>query len=240
MNTNNNKVTFKIDGVDVTASPNMTIIQAADEAGIYIPRLCYLKNLPPGGHCRVCTVKVNGRPVNACTYPVAEGIIVENNTEELNNFRRNVIEMLFVEGNHFCPSCEASGKCELQALAYRLGLLAPQMPYLNPQRELDATHPDVYLDRNRCVLCGRCVRASIYLDKKNVFGFENRGIKMRISPNSNDGLKDTNITKDDEAMKVCPTGSLVVKRQAYLTPVGKRPYDKQPIGSDIEKNKVSK
>lgn len=240
MSTNNNKVTFKIDGVDVTASPNMTIIQAADEAGIYIPRLCYLKNLPPGGHCRVCTVKVNGRPVNACTYPVTEGIIVENNTEELNNFRRNVIEMLFVEGNHFCPSCEASGKCELQALAYRLGLLAPQMPYLNPQRELDATHPDVYLDRNRCVLCGRCVRASIYLDKKNVFGFENRGIKMRISPNSNDGLKDTNLTKDDEAMKVCPTGSLVVKRQAYLTPVGKRPYDKQPIGSDIEKNKVSK
>ena len=182
----NNVVTFKIDGVEVKASPDMTIIQAADEAGIYIPRLCYLKNLPPGGHCRVCTVKVNGRPVNACTYPVAEGIIVENNTEELNNFRRNVIEMLFVEGNHFCPSCEASGRCELQALAYRLGLLAPQMPYLNPQRELDATHPDVYLDRNRCVLCGRCVRASIYLDKKNVFGFENRGIKMRIYPNSND------------------------------------------------------
>lgn len=235
----NNIVTFKIDGVDVKASADMTIIQAADEAGIYIPRLCYLKHLPPGGHCRVCTVKVNGRPVNACTYPVAEGIIVENNTEELNTLRRNIIEMLFVEGNHFCPSCEASGRCELQALGYRLGLLTPQMPYLNPQRELDASHPDVYLDRNRCVLCGRCVRASMYIDKKNVFGFENRGIKMKISVNSTDGLRDTNISKDDEAMKVCPTGSLVIKRQAYLTPVGKRPYDKEPIGSDIEKKRTS-
>lgn len=234
----NQTVTFQIDGVEVKASPDMTILQAADEVGIYIPRLCYLKELPPGGHCRVCTVKVNGRPVNACTYPVAEGIIVENNTEELNTLRRNIIEMLFVEGNHYCPSCEVSGKCELQALAYRLGLLAPQMPYLNPKRELDATHPDVYLDRNRCVLCGRCVRASIYLDKKNVFGFENRGINMKISVNSSDGLKDTNITKDDHAMRICPTGSLVVKRQGYLTPVGKRPYDKKPIGSDIEAKKT--
>jgi len=231
-------VTFTIDGVEVKASPDKTIIQAADDAGIYIPRLCYFKRPSSWRHCRVCTVKVNGRPVNSCTYPVAEGIVVENDTEELNSLRRNIIEMLFVEGNHFCPSCEVAGKCELQALAYRLGLLTPQMPYLYAQRELDATHPDVYLDRNRCVLCGRCVRASMHLDKKNVFGFENRGINMRISVNSNDGLKDTNLTKDDKAMSVCPTGCLVVKRQGYLTPVGKRPYDKKPIGSDIETKKV--
>ncbi len=233
-----NVVTFTIDGVEVKSAPDKTIIQAADDAGIYIPRLCYLKDLPPGGHCRVCTVKVNGRPVNSCTYPVAEGIVVENDTEELNALRRNIIEMLFVEGNHFCPACEVAGKCELQALAYRLGLLTPQMPYLYAKKELDATHPDVYLDRNRCVLCGRCVRASIHLDKKNVFGFENRGINMKISVNSNDGLKDTNLTKDDKAMSVCPTGCLVVKRQGYLTPIGNRPYDKNPIGSEIETKKV--
>ena len=125
---NEKTVTILIDGVEVTAAEGQTILQAADAAGIYIPRLCYHKDLPPGGHCRVCTVKVNGRPTSSCTFPVSEGLVVENNTDEMNAFRRNIVEMLFVEGNHYCPACETSGDCELQALAYRLGLVAPTMP----------------------------------------------------------------------------------------------------------------
>ncbi len=174
-------VTIIIDGAEVQADPGQTIIQAADAAGIYIPRLCYHPDLPPGGHCRMCTVKVNGRPQSACTFPVAEGLVVENNTDEMNAFRRNIVEMLFVEGNHICPSCEASGNCELQALGYRLGLLTPTMPYLRVTRELDATHKDVYVDRDRCVLCGRCARAAKMADGKTVFGFEGRGVKKRIA-----------------------------------------------------------
>ena len=74
--------------------------------------------------------------------------------------RRDVIDMLFVEGNHFCMFCEKSGNCELQALAYRFGITAPKYPFAFPQRELDASHPEIFIDRNRCILCGRCVRAS--------------------------------------------------------------------------------
>ena len=148
-------VTIILDGREIQAKASETVMEAADAAGVYIPRLCYVKDLPAGGHCRVCTVKVNGRPQNACTFPVSDGQVIEHDTPEMNALRRTIVEMLFVEGNHYCPSCEASGNCELQATGYRLGMLAPQLPYFNTPRELDATHKDVYVDRNRCILCGR-------------------------------------------------------------------------------------
>jgi [NiFe] hydrogenase diaphorase moiety small subunit len=230
-------VKIVIDGVEIEAKKGQSIIQAADAAGIYIPRLCYHPDLPPGGHCRVCTVKINGRPGNACSYPASNGMVIENDTEEMNTFRRNIIEMMFVEGNHYCPSCEASGDCELQAMGYRLGLLAPKMPYLRRFREIDASHKDVYIDRDRCILCGRCVRSSVFSDKKGVFGFENRGINKRITVDAEHGLCETTMAATDKAAEICPTGCLTVKREAYRTPIGQRKYDKQPIGSDIEKEK---
>src|SRR4030042_716257 len=107
------KITFTIDGVKTTGKPGQTILEAADDAGIYIPRLCQHPELVPHGSCRVCTVLVNGRPQTACTQPVAEGMIVENNTKELDENRRDIIDMLFIEGNHFCMFCEKSGNCEL-------------------------------------------------------------------------------------------------------------------------------
>ena len=131
-----------IDGKAVQAQAGQTILEAASDAGIYIPHLCYHKDLTPGGHCRVCTVKVNGKPINACTMIVGQGMVVESDTEELNEMRKNIIEMLFVEGNHICPACEKSGNCELQALAYRFQMLVPGYPYLFPKKELDGQHPD--------------------------------------------------------------------------------------------------
>ena len=144
-------IQFTIDGVEIAGKPGQTIIEAADEAGIYIPRLCYLKELISHGSCRVCTVMVNGRPQAACTQPVADGMVVENETEALKEARKNIVEMLFVEGNHFCMFCDKSGNCELQGMAYRFGIAAPRFPYLFPTRDLDATHPDVFVDKNRCL-----------------------------------------------------------------------------------------
>ncbi len=229
-----------IDGVEIQAQEGQTIIQAADEAGIYIPRLCHHPNLPPGGHCRVCTVKVNGRPASSCTFPVSDGLVVENDTEELKALRRSIIEMLFAEGNHYCPACEAGGNCELQAMAYRLEYTVPTLPHLNEKHDLDATHKDVYIDRDRCILCGRCIRASKVLDKKSVFGFEGRGIDKRIAIAAEHGLSDTQLNVNDEAARICPTGCLTVKREGYRVPVGKRAYDHAPIGSEIEQKKAVK
>ena len=228
-------ITITIDNEEVKARPGQTILDAADEAGIYIPRLCYFKDLKPHGSCRVCTVMVNGRPQSACTQPVAEGMMVENNTPALQEHRRSLVDMLFVEGNHFCMVCEKSGNCELQALAYRLSICVPRHPFLFPQREIDATHPDIFIDRNRCVLCGRCVEASQDIDGKGVFEFVGRGMQKQVAVNAEANLGDTNAAVTDKAMDVCPVGAILKKRVGYATPVGMRKYDKTPIGSEIEK-----
>jgi [NiFe] hydrogenase diaphorase moiety small subunit len=233
------KIKFTIDGREIEAEPGQTILQAAAAAGIYIPRLCAQKGLSPHGSCRVCVVRVNGRPQAACTQPVAPGINVENDTPELKAHRVSLIDMLFVEGNHYCMFCEKSGNCELQAVAYRLGIAAPQHDYMFPQRSLDASHPEVFIDRNRCILCGRCVRASKELDGKNVFQFVGRGIHKRIAVNADAKLSQTDLSGADEAVTSCPVGAILRKGVGYSVPVGERLYDKKPIGSDIEARRSS-
>ena len=226
-------VTVTIDGKSVAAEKGQTLLKAAEGAGIYIPRLCAYKNLIPHGSCRVCSVRVNGRIQAACVQTVTDGAIVENETAELQEYRRNIIDLLFVEGNHFCMFCEKSGHCELQALAYRFGIKAPRYPFLCPKREIDMSHPDVYLDHNRCILCGRCVRVSQELDHKNVFQFVERGHHKRLQVNG-EALAATDLRVTDEVVASCPVGALMRKRVGYSVPVGARPFDEIPIGSDIE------
>ncbi len=223
-----------IDGKEIKAEAGQTIMQAADAAGIYIPRLCAKDELHPYGGCRVCSVKVNGRYQAACTQPVADGIIVDSDTEEVQRFRKNVVEMLFVEGNHFCMFCEKSGNCELQAVAYRLGITAPKYPYLFPKRAVDASHPDIYIDHNRCIQCARCIRASKELDGKNVFQMIGRGAHMRVGINAPEKLSETKMAIADKAAAICPVGAIIRKRVGYKVPVGQRKYDHLPIGSEIE------
>ncbi len=231
------EITFTIDGVEVKAASGQTILEAAEKAKIYIPRLCHQKDLTPYGSCRVCTVLVNGRPQAACAQPAAAGMVVENENEKVRRYRKSLIEMLFVEGNHFCMFCEKSGRCELQALAYRFGITAPKYPYMWPQRDLDASHKDIFIDRNRCVLCGRCVRASRDIDGKNVFEFIHRGNHRQVGINAEARLADTDASAADKAIDICPVGAIVKKRIGFNVPVGQRPYDKAPIGSEIENGK---
>ena len=226
---------FSLDDREIEAEEGQTIMEAADAAGVYIPRLCAHPDLEPYGGCRVCTVEVNGRPQSACTQPATPGAMVENDTEELNAMRRDLVEMLFVEGNHFCMFCEKSGNCELQALAYRLGVLAPKYPYLNPEREVDSSHPEILIDRNRCILCARCVRASRDIDGKHVFEFVGRGVDKTLGVNSEADLASTDAASTDRAVDICPVGALLRKRVGYAVPVGERLYDVEPLGSDIEK-----
>jgi len=223
-----------VDGLEIAGRKGQSILQAAEDAGIYIPRLCWMKKLNPGATCRLCTVLINGRPTAACTQPAAEGMIVLNETEQLVQYRKNLVEMLLIEGNHFCMFCEKSGNCELQAMAYRFGIFAPHYPYLYPRRGVDATHPDVFLDHNRCIQCGRCIRSSRDLDGKNVFQFVGRGSRKKVGINAEARLADTNLTAADEAVNSCPVGAILKKRVGFAIPMGKRLYDHQPIGSEIE------
>lgn len=229
---------FTIDNRNVQAFPGQSIMQAADEAGIYIPRLCSHFDLEPYGACRVCTVLVNGRPQTACTQPAKEGLVVENDTEQLLEVRRTIIDMLFVEGNHYCMFCEKSGMCELQALAYRFDIKVPQFPFQYPDRKIDASHPQIFIEHNRCILCARCVRASRDIDKKNIFDFTGRGPDKRIAVNAaSNRAADTNVSAEDKAVAVCPVGTLMQKHNAFRTPIGQRQYDYTPIGTEISRGR---
>ena len=234
------KVAFTIDGKDVQGEQGQTILQAAALAGVFIPHLCAMMGLSPWGSCRVCTVLVNGRPQAACTMPVVEGMVVENDTAELKDLRSSLVEMLFVEGNHYCMFCEKSGNCELQAMGYRLGMLSTRHPYMFPTRKVDASHPDVMLDFNRCILCARCIRASQELDGKHVFDFVGRGSHKRIGVNSAAGTGGTNLKVTDKATEACPVGCIIKKRVGFAVPVGQRLYDTKPIGSAIESGRAAK
>jgi len=229
------EITLKVNGKEMKAPAGKTILEVADSAGVYIPRLCYHPDVKPHGSCRVCTVKVNGRFMAACTTPAENNMDIVTDDAELLDFRRAVIEMLFVEGNHFCMFCEMSGKCELQAIAYRLGILAPRYPYQFPSRDVDASHPKILLDRNRCIQCGRCVQTSRDIDGKHVFELVERGSHTRIAVNAEAKLSDTDLDVTDKAVSVCPVGAILVKDTAFRVPIDQRKYDHEPIGSEIEK-----
>ena len=138
--------------------------------------------------------------------------------------------MLFVEGNHFCPSCEKTGNCQLQAVAYHLNMLDDHFPLFYPHRELDASHEEILIDHNRCIFCTLCVRASHEQDGKDVFAISGRGINKHLIVNSETGLlKDTDMSASDKAAHICPTGAILIKHTAYQVPIGKRIYDHQQI-----------
>ena len=222
--------TINIDGRPVPFQEGQTIMDAATAVGIYIPHLCHKPGYTPHGSCKLCTVKVNGRNCSACTFPAAEGQDIINNSRELADDRRKITQMLFVEGNHFCPSCEKTGNCQLQAVAYYLDMQDNHFPLFYPNRAVDASHPQILIDHNRCIFCTLCVRASQETDRKNVFAISGRGIHKRLLVNSASGLlKDSDIAVDDAAVHVCPTGAILIKHTAYQLPIGQRIYDQQKV-----------
>lgn len=225
---------FTIDGKVCSADEGKQLVEAAKENGIYIPTLCNYSGIPPKGSCRICTVLINGRPATACTTKVSENMDIKTSTPELEDFRKAVLELLFAEGNHFCPSCEKSGNCELQALAYRYKIMVPRFPYLFPVRSIEAWHPKLIKDHNRCILCKRCIRGIKNEQGKSIFAYGKRGqnLEINIDQETSKNISDELAQK---AMDICPVGAILVKEKGFKTPIGKRKYDYEVIGSDIEK-----
>ena len=227
------EIRFTIDDKECRGKAGQTIVEAAKDSGVYIPVLCHYEGLKPVGSCRICTVRVGGKYMAACTQPVAEGMAVENTAPDLEDMRRALIEMLFVEGNHLCPTCEKSGNCELQAMAYRYRIMAPRFPYLFPVKDLDGSSPKIALERNRCIQCLRCVRAIRTKDGRKVFASRGRTRHVTIEVDRELAGR----LSDEEALRardICPVGSILRKGVGFAVPIGRRKFDARPIGSDVE------
>ncbi len=226
-------VKFTIDGKEIEGEKGRLLVDVAAENGIYIPILCHWKDVNPAGSCRICTVKINGRFMTACTTPIDADMKVENNTPELQDIRKAIVEMLFVEGNHFCPACEKSGDCDLQALGYRYQMMVPRFPYAFERRELDASSPKIFLEKNRCIFCKRCIRMIKDEQGRSYFAFKGRGKHLEITLDKKlaQTMSEENAQK---AMKICPVGAILRKEVGFVNPIGQRKYDNVPIGSEIE------
>jgi [NiFe] hydrogenase diaphorase moiety small subunit len=226
-----NKIAFTIDGRSYEAEPGQTILQAAKTNGVYIPTLCNYEGLKPVGSCRVCTVRVNGRYMAACTQILAAGMAVENSAPDIEDMRRTIIEMLFVEGNHMCPTCEKSGNCELQALAYRFQIMAPRFPYQFPVRRIEPLTPKLLLEHNRCIECQRCVRSVLTQDGRRIFVPQYRSKHRKIGV---DVALAAELTDEQarKAMDTCPVGAILRKEVGFAVPIGKRKFDAGPIGGE--------
>lgn len=207
-------ITFTINGEPVSGQQNESILEIARQHDIRIPTLCHLDGLSDVGACRLCLVEIEGttKLFPACsTYP-AESMVVRTDTEKLKRYRRTIVELLAAEGNHQCAVCVVNNHCELQDLAYEVGLEHVRAQYLFPKKELDATHRDYIIDRNRCVLCTRCVRVCHEVEGAHVWDIANRGINCEIIADMHQPWgSSVSCTSCGKCVLVCPVGALIEK-----------------------------
>jgi [NiFe] hydrogenase diaphorase moiety small subunit len=225
------EVQMSIDGTAITATPGQTIVEAAAEHGIYVPTLCSMPGQRSIGTCRVCSVKVNGHVMAACTVPVRDGLVVEVDSPELADLRKAVVELLFVEGNHNCPSCEKSGRCQLQAVAYEIGMTHARFPYRYPTREADHDAQRIWLERDRCIFCQRCVE--LIHDRESgekIFTMSHRGpdVRIEIDHELADKMDDEQVA---QAVAICPVGAILEKAVGHDTPIGRRQFEVTSVRS---------
>ncbi len=208
------RVKLTIDDIPVEADKGAKILQAALDAGIYIPHLCYLPeaDLPFGG-CRLCYVEVEGRGlVTACTQPVSEGLVVRTDTPGAARLRRTAFKLMIAYHDLDCRKCWKNKKCELQKLAPKLKvkLKTPEEFRALPteQLPLDTTNPYLRYDPNRCVLCGKCVQICTIRNGKSLIDFVNRGYETRLALSSSMTLIEENCPSCGQCVAICPTAGL--------------------------------
>jgi len=206
--------TFKIDGKDVTGKSNQTILEVANENGIDIPTLCYMKGLSCVGACRMCLVEVAGSRglVPACTGKIKEGMEIITQSERLEKHRKFILSMIFSERNHICSVCVSNGHCELQDMTVKLNMEHALVPNMFPKYEIDASHERYIYDPNRCILCTRCVRVCDEVEGAHAWDLVGRGIATRVIQGMDEPWGESEAcTSCGKCVHVCPTGTLSEK-----------------------------
>ncbi|OGD31166.1 formate dehydrogenase, partial [Candidatus Atribacteria bacterium RBG_16_35_8] len=222
------EVKITIDGKEVMVQEGKTILQVATEMGIKIPTLCAMPELGfARGACRVCVVDVEGLPTltASCVYPVREGLVIHTKNERVLKARKTILELLIASHPLDCMTCEQTGSCELQNLAYEFGIKESRFERNKEQIPLDESNPFIVRDLNKCILCGRCVEICNDIQQSYAINFGNRSAKTRIIAGLGNNLgfetemtsgfdakiKYSNCVSCGQCVAVCPVGALIDK-----------------------------
>ena len=219
--TSENLVTLTIDSVEITVPEGTSVMRAAAEAGINIPKLCATDSLEAYGSCRLCLVEIEGRRGTpaSCTTPVAEGMSVKTQTDKVADLRRNVMEMYISDHPLDCLTCSANGNCELQDMAGVVGLREVRYGYEGANHlndTTDASNPYFNYDPSKCIVCNRCVRACEETQGTFALTVDGRGFASRIAASQNEDFMDSECVSCGACVQVCPTATLMEKSVVEL------------------------
>lgn len=207
-----------IDGQNVKVQEGTTILNAAKQAAIRIPTLCYHEDLSIKAVCRICVVEVEGmrQLPTACSTPVSQGMVVHTASPKVLKARRNLLELIFARHPQNCLVCARSGKCDLQKAAQDLGMhLDVRYDTQLRSQPDDWSSPSIMRNPQKCILCGRCLEVCNEIQGVNVLSKENRGFHTLIAPAYGERLTDTNCINCGQCVQFCPTGALTVHYHTY-------------------------
>jgi bidirectional [NiFe] hydrogenase diaphorase subunit len=209
-----NTVKLKIDGVEVTVSEGTSILKAAKDNGVLIPTLCNLEGLTPYGGCRLCLVEIGGtqKLFPACITPVSSGIEVTTNSDKLKEYRKMAVQLLLAERTHICSVCVANEHCELQAMANQLGVDHVMFERNFSKDDVDSTHDFLVIDRNRCILCTRCIRVCDQIEGVHTLDLKLRGKDAEVIMDLDEHWGNScSCTSCRKCAKVCPVGAIYIE-----------------------------
>lgn len=209
------KIKAYIDGIEIEVEKGTTILEAGDKAGVHVPRLCYHPFLSKEGACRICVVDVEGwrNKVPACATPVAEGMHIRTNSPELHEIRRDLVELMLDNHPKECLTCERDGNCELQNLAYKLGVRHRLFEGSRKIHPIEDSSHSVVRNAEKCILCRRCVRVCSEIQSIHNLTQLHRGVDTVVAPAHEKNMLESVCIMCGQCINVCPTAAFTEKNE---------------------------